>query len=97
MTSLATRSSNEALLKSAGVLAGRLGFAAAPTFALMAGIAAVNSQGMAMCSAATPLAPLDEMVLMYLLMSVFHLSPWLRLLSRRRSAPRHAIPKTKGH
>ena len=96
MTTPATTASDDALLKPDGVAA-RLGLAAAPTFAVMAGISAVSAQGVAMCSAASPLAPVNEMVLMYLLMSLFHLSPWLKLLSHRRSEPHHAIPKTKGH
>jgi hypothetical protein len=61
--------------------AGWLGFGATPTFALMAGISTVSSPGMTMCSVALPFVPINDMALMYLLMSVFHLSPWLKLLS----------------
>ena len=70
--------------------AGRLGLAAFPTFALMAWISAVGSPGMTMCSEASAFAPINEMALMYVLMSLFHLSPWIKLFSarsRRRSAP----------
>ena len=35
-----------------------------------------------MCSAGGG-SPLSGMVTMYMLMSAFHLAPWLRLLSRR--------------
>lgn len=62
---------------------GRLGLAAAPTFALMAWISSVGSPGMTMCSAASAFVPINDMALMYLLMSVFHLSPWLKLLAAR--------------
>ena len=60
-----------------------LGLAAAPAFALMAWISAVGSPGMTMCSAASAFMPLNEMALMYVLMSFFHLSPWMKILSAR--------------
>jgi hypothetical protein len=61
-----------------------LRFAAAPTFAVMALLAAASGGGMPdmLCSAAA-WSPLSGMVPMYLLMSVFHLGPWLMLISRR--------------
>jgi hypothetical protein len=61
---------------------GWLGFAAAPTFALMAWIEATAPQTMMCASAPGPLS-IDGMAWMYLLMSFFHLSPWLNLASRR--------------
>ncbi len=63
--------------------AGWLSLAATPTFALVALIAAVHDGGMPdiMCGAGA--SPLSGMVTMYLLMSAFHLGPWLRLLARR--------------
>lgn len=73
--------------------AGRLGLAAAPTFALMAWISAVGSPGMTICAAAPAFVPIDDMALMYLLMSLFHLSPWLKLLSAR--SQRRDIPVTQ--
>ena len=62
-----------------------LSLAAAPTFAIMALLTAVLGGATmdAICSAAHD-APLSGMVPMYLLMSAFHLSPWLNLLSSRR-------------
>jgi hypothetical protein len=62
-----------------------LSLAAAPTFAIMALLTAVlgGTPMDALCSAAHD-APLSGMVPMYLLMSAFHLSPWLKLLSSRR-------------
>jgi hypothetical protein len=60
--------------------------AAAPTFAIMALLTGVLGGGPvdALCSAAGA-SPLSGMVPMYLLMSAFHLAPWLKLISSRRS------------
>jgi hypothetical protein len=71
--------------------AGWLGLAAAPTFAVMALLTCVSGAGADMtCSAAhgASAPPLSGMVPMYVLMSAFHLTPWLKLISRRRSAAR---------
>jgi hypothetical protein len=59
-----------------------LSLAAAPTFAVMALLTAVHGGGMPdmLCSAAGSKLPLSGMFLMYVLMSTFHLGPWLRLL-----------------
>jgi hypothetical protein len=58
--------------------------AAAPTFAIMALLTAVLGGPLdALCSGASPLS---GMVPMYALMSAFHTAPWLKLISRRRSA-----------
>ena len=64
-----------------------LSLAAAPTFAMMALLTGIHGAGMPemLCSAAQDVSPLSGMVPMYLLMSAFHLSPWLRLLARRGS------------
>ena len=60
--------------------------AAAPTFAVMALLTGVLGGGPQMlCSAAQDASPLSGMVPMYLLMSAFHLAPWLKLISSRRS------------
>ena len=60
--------------------------AAAPTFAIMALLTGVlgGSPDM-LCSAAQDASPLGGMVPMYLLMSAFHLPPWLKLISSQRS------------
>jgi hypothetical protein len=69
--------------------AGWLGLAAAPTFAVMALLTCVpGADADMMCSAAHGASPLSGMVLMYVLMSTFHLAPWLKLIARRRSAAR---------
>ena len=39
----------------------------------------------ALCSAAHDAAPLSGMTIMYVLMCVFHLAPWLKLIHRRQS------------
>ena len=75
--------------------AGRLRFAAAPTFALMAWISAVGPSGMTMCSAASAFMPIDDMALMYVLMSLFHLSPWLKLLSARSQHRNTSVTQPK--
>jgi hypothetical protein len=64
--------------------------AAAPTFAVMALLTCVLGGGSsdALCSIAG-VSPLSGMVPMYLLMSAFHLAPWLKLISRRRSGVRN--------
>jgi hypothetical protein len=61
--------------------------AAAPTFAIMALLTGVFGGGPLnmLCSAAREASPLSGMVPMYLLMSAFHLTPWLKLISRRQS------------
>ena len=61
--------------------------AAAPTFAIMAMLMGVLGGGSPdmLCSPMQDASPLGGMVPMYLLMSAFHLPPWLKLISSRRS------------
>jgi hypothetical protein len=68
-----------------------LALAAAPTFAVMALLTSVIGSGQAdmICSAAHGSA-LGGMIPMYLLMSAFHLAPWLRLIVRWRGRRRGA-------
>jgi hypothetical protein len=63
-----------------------LSLAAAPTFAIMALLAAVEGGNISdvLCSAAYGASPLSGMASMYVLMSVFHLAPWLRLIANWR-------------
>jgi hypothetical protein len=70
--------------------------AAAPTFAIMAPLTSVlgGAQPDTFCSAMQDTSPLSGMVPMYLLMSAFHLPPWLKLMSRRSLGARsrsHAL------
>jgi len=73
-----------------GVVAARrlarwLGLAATPTFAIMAVLTAELGGGPAdMLCAAGHGSLLGGMVPMYLLMSAFHASAWLKLISERR-------------
>ena len=60
-----------------------LSLAAAPTFAVMALLTAVNGPADMICAHMGEGFPLSGMAPMYLLMSAFHLTPWLRLASRR--------------
>jgi len=67
-----------------------LHLAAAPTFAIMALLTAVAGGPKDMfCSMAHDASPLTGMVAMYVLMSIFHSLPWLKLISswRNRRAP----------
>jgi len=67
-------------------------FAATPTFAVMAlwTAAAVGPAEM-ICNSGSALFP-NGMAAMYALMSVFHLSPWLGLLSNLRNDEGKARP-----
>jgi len=62
-----------------------LSLAAAPTFAMMALLTGVLGGGAPdiLCAASQGGSPLSGMIPMYLLMSAFHLAPWLRLISGR--------------
>ncbi len=61
--------------------AGWLACAAAPTFALMAWIATNSPVPAPSCSSGHTMPPMGGMAAMYLLMSLFHLPPWLKLAS----------------
>lgn len=64
-----------------------LALAPTPTFALLAVLSAGQESTLqtVICSAAHS-SPLTGMVSMYLLMSVFHAGPWLRLAARARDS-----------
>jgi hypothetical protein len=65
-------------------IADGLSLAASPTFAVMALLSGVPESGHAeMHGAAGHASPLSGMVMMYVLMSVFHAAPWLRLFRAR--------------
>lgn len=75
----------EAYSESGGSVADWLSLAAAPVFAAMALLSGIPGGGAqdAICATAHD-SPLSGMVAMYLLMSAFHLAPWLRLISGRK-------------
>lgn len=73
-----------------------LRLAAAPAFAIMALLAALPGTGQmpTICGLAPDASLLTGMVPMYLLMSVFHSAPWLKLAaSRRPGALKGEFPK----
>lgn len=63
-----------------------LSLAAAPTFALMALLTGALGGGPmdVLCAAAQGASSMHGMVVMYLLMTAFHLAPWLKLMSGTR-------------
>jgi hypothetical protein len=64
-------------------LATWLGLAAAPTFAIMAlWTGLFSGQADMLCLAMQSPSPMSGMAVMYLLMSAFHVVPWLKLISR---------------
>ena len=63
-----------------------LSLAAAPTFATMALVTALGGAPDMFCAA----SPIGGMVPMYLLMSVFHVGPWLRLAAAGRDCRAHS-------
>jgi hypothetical protein len=66
-----------------GSIAACLSLAAAPTFAFMAVLAALGDVPDRLCPPGRDTSPLTGMAAMYLLMSAFHLPPWLKLMSSR--------------
>jgi hypothetical protein len=75
---------------------GWLGLAASPTFALMAWISANDAPQSMICSSASGVWPIGGMAWMYPLMSLFHLSPWLKLASGRSQQLTQATTQSKG-
>ena len=59
--------------------------AAAPTFAIMALLTGVFGGAPDVLCSAAGASPFGGMVPMYLLMSAFHLAPWLKLIAGRSS------------
>ena len=72
-------------------LADRLYLAAAPTFALMSLLTVLADDRSALCSADGASA-MSGMAPMYLLMSAFHLPPWLKLIAAQ---PSRSTERTK--
>src|SRR5262245_53666990 len=63
-----------------------LSLAAAPTFGFMAALTRILDGGAQefLCSAGPYFSALNGMTVMYLMMGLFHLVPWLKLISGRR-------------
>ncbi len=75
-----------------------LGLAAAPTFAMMALWTGLSSDHPDMlCMSMQGSSPLSGMTVMYMLMGAFHLSPWIKLVSGRRSVARRRSQAAFGH
>ncbi len=83
MTTLSVPHKANARASPARSAARGLTLAASPIFALMAWIAAKAASPPPLCSSDPTMAPIGGMTAMYLLMSLFHLSPWLKLASGR--------------
>lgn len=81
--------------RAASGAAGWLSLAAAPTFALMAlWTGFFSGQPDMLCMAMQGSSQMSGMTLMYLLMSIFHATPWLRLIFARRNGvhpPHYAV------
>jgi hypothetical protein len=73
-----------------------LSLAAAPTFATMALLTGVlgGTQPDILCSKTSPLS---GMIPMYLLMSAFHLQPWLKLISSRQKRRSPAVIRPRSN
>jgi len=68
-----------------------LSFAPTPTFALL-GLLSASQEGSLenlVCSAGHGSSPLTGMVSMYLLMSVFHSTPWIRMIAQASARKRY--------
>jgi hypothetical protein len=75
-----------------------LGLAAAPAFAAMAAMAAIqNGPAELLCSAAHGSSLLGGMAPMYAMMSLFHSPPWLRLMAGRRGINPHCAAPARGN
>ncbi|ARM89012.1 hypothetical protein RHEC894_CH02725 [Rhizobium sp. CIAT894] len=71
--------------RTAGHAANWLSLAAAPTFAIMALLTATTGSADMICTTTPDIFPIGGMVPMYLLMSGFHLAPWLRFAAGWRA------------
>jgi hypothetical protein len=71
---------------------GLLSLAPTPTFALLGLLSAAQEGSLesVICSAGHGSSMLTGMVSMYLLMSVFHSAPWIRMIAQRRRTMQRA-------
>jgi len=80
MTEQSIAENGKAAARQARGAADWLGLAASPTFALMTWISASDGPQNMMCPAVSGPLPFGGMTWMYLLMCLFHMSPWLKLV-----------------
>ena len=68
---------------------GWLTLAASPSFALMAFVSAEQSAGPGamICGVSLNASPFGSMTVRYVLMSVFHAAPWLKIVGSRFGHP----------
>ena len=85
MTTHATGTREDRLAVGARVAADWLPLAAAPIFAVMALLTGIHGAGAPDALCAHDASALGGMAAMYLLMSIFHLAPWLNLIIGRRN------------
>ena len=64
---------------------------AAPTFAIMALVTGMSGDGAAAVLCVHDASPLGSMAAMYALMSAFHLTPWLKLLSELKATTDQSV------
>jgi hypothetical protein len=64
-------------------VAGWLSLAATPAFGMMAAYTGIFGRPEMICASMPDALPLNGMVLMYVLMSIFHATPWVKLAVRR--------------
>jgi len=86
-----THTREDRLAIAARAAADWLRLAAAPTFAVMALLTGVRG-GVPDVMCAHDASPLGGMAAMYWLMSAFHLAPWLKLVTSRRSEASEIAP-----
>jgi hypothetical protein len=95
MTTSLAANDRSAVFPRARDVPGWLALAAAPTYALMAWIAANAAPPIVLCASHSGLMPISGMTAMYVLMSFFHVSPWLKLASRQAwASPSPVTPST---
>lgn len=82
--------------KSAGMAAEWLRLAAMPVFGAMTLTNAVQGPADGLCAAAHGMPPLHGMALMYGLMAVFHLPPWIRRFAGQSRLPQ-STSQTEGN